>query len=62
MKFKAWTEYWAYRSSQEYYNDTQKKTDEEIHNTVMKIHEVQVAVNNVRVFDQNFDVRTWKPK
>jgi hypothetical protein len=62
LKFKAWTEYWAYRSSQEYYNDTQKKTDEEIHNTVMKIHEVQVAVNNVRVFDQNFDVRTWKPK
>lgn len=62
LRWKAWTEYWAYRSSKEYYNDKQQKTDDEIHKAVMEIHEVIVAVNNVRQFDPGFDPRTWKPK
>jgi len=62
LRWKAWTEYWAYRSSKEYYNDKQQKSDDEIHKTVMQIHEVIVAVNNVRQFDPSFDPRTWKPK
>ncbi len=62
LRWKAWSEYWAYRSSQEYYNDKAQRTDDQIHNTVMQIHEVRIAVNNVRTYDQNFDPRTWKPK
>lgn len=62
LRWKAWSEYWAYRSSQEYYNDTQKKTPDEIHDTVMKIHEVKIAVNNAVAKDPAFDPRTWTPK
>ncbi len=62
LRWKAWSEYWAYRSTQEYYNDKQKRTDDDIHKAVMQIHEVRIAVNNVRAHDQNFDPRTWKPK
>lgn len=62
LKWKAWTEYWAYRSTQEYYNDTQQKTEEQIHNAVIRdIPEVRVAVNNVKQFDKSFDPRAWKP-
>jgi len=62
VRWKAWSEYWAYRSTQEYYNDTQKKKPEEIHNTVMLIHEVRVAVNKAIAKDPTFDPRTFKPK
>jgi hypothetical protein len=62
LKFKAWTEYWAYRSNLEYHN-AQGKTPDEIHYRVMQIHEVRIAVNNVRnnSADKNFDPRIWKP-
>lgn len=62
LRWKAWSEYWAYRSTQEYYNDKQQRSGDEIHKAVMQIHEVHVAVSNVRAHDQNFDPRTWKPK
>jgi hypothetical protein len=62
LKWKAWTEYWAYRSTHEYYNDKQQKTVEEIHNTVMKNQDVRFAVNTVRNFDPSFDPQKWKPK
>lgn len=62
LRWKAWSEYWAYRSTQEYYNDRQQRPDDEIHKAVMQIHEVKMAVNNVRAHDQNFDPRTWQPK
>ncbi|MFN0276794.1 MAG: DUF4157 domain-containing protein, partial [Chitinophagales bacterium] len=63
LKWKAWTEYWAYRSGSDYYNPTSKQpmTDEEIHESVMRIDAVAKAVRNVWRYDNKFDVRKWKP-
>lgn len=63
-RFKAWSEYQAYRSNYDYQNNTRKTpmTEEEIHNAVMSNKDVLMPVNKVRAFDSKFDPRTWKPK
>ncbi len=62
-RLKAWTEYWAYRRMKEYNNAKQSitQTDDEIHSEIIKDERVRKPLNEVYIFDQTFDPRTWKP-
>jgi hypothetical protein len=64
LRYKAWTEYWGYRSNYDYYNNTRKTpmTDDEIHSVLMLNRDVKLPVMEVWKFDSNFDPRTYKPK
>ncbi|HEX8180802.1 MAG TPA: DUF4157 domain-containing protein [Pyrinomonadaceae bacterium] len=66
IKWKAWTEYWAYRRAMEYDNldpnrkpEYKRKPDEE----TRKLEEVKKAINNARAIsgDSSFDPETWEP-
>jgi len=64
LRYKAWTEYWAYRSNYDYYNNTRKTpmTDDEIHTALMSNRDVKLPIMEVWKFDTGFDPRTYKPK
>lgn len=64
IRYKAWTEYWAYRSNYEYYNNTRKTpmTADEIHAALMSNRDVKFPIMEVWKFDNSFDPRTFKPK
>lgn len=64
LRYKAWTEYWAYRSNYEYYNNTRKTpmTADEIHLALMSNRDVKLPIMEVWKFDNSFDPRTYKPK
>ena len=64
LKFKAWTEYWAYRSRLEYHNQTRQTpfTEDEIDEMSISHREVRIAVNRVRPHDSKFHPKTWTPK
>jgi hypothetical protein len=64
LKFKAWTEYWAYRSRLEYHNQTRSQpfTEDEIDDLSIKHQKVRIHVNRVRRHDSRFHPKTWSPK
>jgi hypothetical protein len=64
LRYKAWTEYWGYRSNYDYYNNsrTTPMTDDEIHKAVMSNRDVKLPVMEVWKFDSGFEPRTYKPK
>ncbi len=62
-KWKAWTEYWAYRRAAEF-SGPQQLTNDPLagHRAAIGNKEVQIAVANVRANgDPNFDPQTWQP-
>ena len=62
-KWKAWTEYWAYRRAAEF-SGPQQLTNDPLagHRVAIGNKEVQIAVANVRANgDPNFDPQTWQP-
>jgi hypothetical protein len=63
LKWKAWTEYWAYRAKNDYYNPTRQTpmTEDEIHTAVMANPDVAGPVRNARQGDPAFNPRTYNP-
>ncbi|HSU16504.1 MAG TPA: DUF4157 domain-containing protein [Longimicrobium sp.] len=64
LRWKAWTEYWAYRARLDYFNPSSKEpmTEEQIHKTTLQSPDVRVSLLQARKADPDFDPRTWKPK
>jgi predicted metal-dependent hydrolase len=66
LRWKAYTEYWAYRSRLDYYEsqkpEDQRQTDAELHKTTLLTRDVLMPIQAVRRFDPSFDPRKWKPK
>jgi hypothetical protein len=66
LRWKAYTEYWAYRARFDYYNPAkpqdQKMPEADIHKTVLSDSGVKGPMAQVWKFDPKFDPRVWKPK
>lgn len=66
LRWKAYTEYWAYRSRLDYYNAQkpadQRQSDDELHKSTLETRDVIIHLQRVRTFDPGFDPRKWKPK
>ena len=64
LRWKAYTEYWAYRSTSDFYNPSRKEQmpEADIHKAAMSNPGVRPHVVLVRQFDPDFDPRVWKPK
>jgi len=64
LRWKAYTEYWAYRARFDYFNPSRSPayTEEEIHKAVLKDDGVKREMARLRPFDATFDPRVWKPK
>lgn len=63
-KWKAWTEYWAYRGTSEYYNSIQTDPQfrEDAHRRAMGERDVRASVARVReLTGQDFDPSQWTP-
>ncbi len=63
LKWKAWTEYWAYRARLDYYNPTMKqpRTEDDIDQLVRLDPGVSVPTKLVQTFDSTFDPRSYTP-
>jgi len=63
LKWKAWTEYWAYRAKSDYYNPTRKvpMSEDDIDNNVMSNPDVGNPTRLVRQFDSSFNPKTYTP-
>lgn len=63
LRWKAWTEYWAYRRANEFSGPTQLAADPTAgHKAAMGNSEVRAAITNVRLNgDANFDPSVWQP-
>jgi len=64
LRWKAWTEYWAYRARLDYFNPSRKEpmSEEDIHATTLQSAGVRAPLLEVRKLDPKFDPRVWKPK
>jgi Domain of unknown function (DUF4157) len=61
-KWKAWTEYWAYRRATEYSAGARLKDDPDMgHRVAIANPDVHVSVAAAKSDDPNFDPRTWQP-
>jgi hypothetical protein len=61
-KWKAWTEYWAYRRAAEYSAGARLTQDPEMgHRVAMGNRDVQISVNTAKGDDPTFDPKTWQP-
>ena len=63
LKWKAWTEYWAYRARLDYFNPTRQQAmpEDEINKIVMETPDVRKSTAIVRQADQSFDPKTFNP-
>lgn len=63
LKWKAWTEYWAYRAKLDYYNPTMKqpRSEADIDQLVRLDPGVSVPTKLVQTFDSTFDPKTYTP-
>jgi len=63
LKWKAWTEYWAYRAKSDYYNPTRRQpmSEDEIHLSIMSNPDVLNPTNLARSFDSSFNPKTYSP-
>jgi hypothetical protein len=62
LKWKAWTEYWAYRRSTEYSAGSKLTEDPEMgHRVAIANPDFRAALNAARASDPNFDPKTWQP-
>jgi hypothetical protein len=62
IKWKAWTEYWAYRAKYDYFNPTRKQpmSEEEI-DKISRSPDVIQFTNYAHTVDQSFDPKTYAP-
>jgi hypothetical protein len=61
-KWKAWTEYWAYRRAAEYSAGAKLAADPDMgHRVAMATRDVQMPVRDAKVDDPSFDPKTWQP-
>ncbi|HJZ81962.1 MAG TPA: hypothetical protein VKD91_16510, partial [Pyrinomonadaceae bacterium] len=61
-KWKAWTEYWAYRRAAEYSAGARLAQDPDMgHRVAMANSDVKVSVMTAKGDDPNFDPKTWQP-
>ena len=63
LKWKAWTEYWAYRAKYDYFNPTRKQaaTEEDIDKWTMDTPDVKKSTAKVWEADQSFIPKTYNP-
>ncbi len=63
LKWKAWTEYWAYRAKLDYFNPTMKqpRSEADIDQLVRLDPGVSVPTKLVQTFDSTFDPKTYTP-
>jgi hypothetical protein len=66
LRWKAYTEYWAYRARFDYFNPSRSEKDKhsesDIHKMTMSDPGVKTAMHNVWDVDPDFDPKVWKPK
>jgi hypothetical protein len=66
LRWKVYTEYWAYRARFDYHNagkpEADKKSEAEIHKQTLSDDGVRSPMLRVKQFDPSFDPRVWKPK
>jgi hypothetical protein len=61
-KWKAWTEYWAYRRAAEYSAGARLASDPDMgHRVAIANPDVRVSVVAAKGEDPNFDPKTWQP-
>ncbi|WP_183576379.1 hypothetical protein HDF18_21150 [Mucilaginibacter sp. X5P1] len=64
LKWKAWTEYWAYRAKYDYFNPTLKQAakEEDIDKWTMDTPDVHKSTARVWLGDQSFIPKAYDPK